>query len=272
MEVRATARRRFRVTERDPRRDLPTCPKCGTDMLGASDVMGGKTVAWICPKCKYEEEVLHVANPALVAPAPDDRECHCDMLEITGGDVCEIHKSHGPCFRPEPINPQVAEAVAERTRECFTLIASHVSPNTAEWLRRAYPEAFDAPATSRKPSDVLGWLGTENGYTQGPRPAPEPGRKADTCCDPSVAAVVEYWSHREYPNAVTTTKDSLDGLMNLPAVERANLNYPATETPSDAEFLAWLGRAAPETLGSLLESYRWSQLPKDAARAEGGKP
>ena len=105
---------------------------------------------WICGKEKGQPPERcpgHYADtPSAPDPVREAPECHCDMLEIIGGDVCEIHKPHGPAFQPGPVNSLVREAVAERTRAVVdsltAVLGSSDMSDVRAYMRHAYPEAF----------------------------------------------------------------------------------------------------------------------------------
>jgi hypothetical protein len=76
-------------------------------------------------------------------------------------------------------------ACAEQVKDCtytWVVLGSDEArrESAGHILRRCYPEAFaESAAPSSKPSEVLGWLGTENGYTQDTRSATPVERKAE---------------------------------------------------------------------------------------------
>jgi hypothetical protein len=63
-------------------------------------------------------------------------------------------------------------AVKDVTDSLTAVLGSADMSDVKGYLRRRYPSAFpESAAPSSKPSEVLGWLGTENGYTQDTRSA-----------------------------------------------------------------------------------------------------
>ena len=71
--------------------------------------------------------------------------CVCDYRDAdVRSAVCPGCEAARRTAREVAHQKAIAEAAAERTRECFRLVASHASPASASWIKSAYPEAFAA--------------------------------------------------------------------------------------------------------------------------------